>query len=164
MFASGKVPGYDNISMRVIKISFHLISAPLTNIMNLSLQEGIFPDKLKLIKVIPIYKANDPSLFTNYRPIPMLSNFSNFFKKVLYNRITNLRAGSRWSTSKSGVVASAKSSGEVSRRHFRLASLHQTPSRQSSLLFAARACESKVTLLAGYRITEFVEQYKILVS
>ena len=88
MFASGKAPGYDNISMRVIKHSFHLISAPLTNIINLSLQKGIFPDKLKLTKVIPIYKANDPNLFTNYRPISLLSNFSKFFEKVMYNRIT----------------------------------------------------------------------------
>ena len=40
-------PGYDNISMRVIKHSFHLISTPLTNIINLPSQKGIFPDKLK---------------------------------------------------------------------------------------------------------------------
>ena len=32
MFASGKAPGYDIISMRVIKHSFHLMSAPLANI------------------------------------------------------------------------------------------------------------------------------------
>ena len=88
MFVSGKAPAYDNISMRVIKHSIHLISAPLSNIINLSLQKGIFRDKLKLTKVIPIYKANDPSLCTNYRPISLLSNFSNFFEKVMHNRIT----------------------------------------------------------------------------
>ena len=87
MFALGKAAGYDNISMRVIKHLFHLICAPLTNIINLSLQKGIFPDKLKLTKVIPTYKANDPSLFTNYRPISLLSNFSKFFEKAMYNRI-----------------------------------------------------------------------------
>ena len=80
MFASGKAPGYDNISMRVIKHPFHLISAPPTKIINLCLQKGIFPDKLKLTKAIPIYKANDPSPFTNHRPISLLSNFSNFLK------------------------------------------------------------------------------------
>ena len=48
MFASGKAPGHDNMSMHVIKHSIHLISAPLSNIINLSLQKGIFPDKLKL--------------------------------------------------------------------------------------------------------------------
>ena len=87
MFASWKAPGHDNISMRVIKHSFHLISAPLANIINLSLQKGIFPDKLKIAKVIPIYKADDPSHFTNYRPISLLSNFSKFFEKVMYNRM-----------------------------------------------------------------------------
>ena len=40
MFASGKAPCYDNISMRVIKHSFHLISAPLANIINLSYKKA----------------------------------------------------------------------------------------------------------------------------
>ena len=38
--------------------------------------------------MIPIYKASNPSLFTNYRPISLLSNFSKFIEKVMYNRIT----------------------------------------------------------------------------
>ena len=87
MFASGKAPGYDNISMLVIKHSFHLISAPLANIINLSSQKGIFPDKLKIAKVIPICKADDPSHFKNYGPTSLLSNFSNFFEKGTYNRM-----------------------------------------------------------------------------
>ena len=72
LFSPRKAPGYDNISMRVIKHSFHLISAPLADIINLSLLKGIFPDKLKIGKVIPIYKTEDPSLFVNYRPISLL--------------------------------------------------------------------------------------------
>ena len=87
MFASGKAPDYDNISMRVIKHSFHLISAPLAKIINLSLQKGIISDEVKIAKVIPFYKADDNSHFTNYRPISLLSNFSKFFEKVMYNRM-----------------------------------------------------------------------------
>ena len=87
-FASGKAPGYDNIPMHVIKNSFHLISTPLMNIINLSLLKGIFPDKLKIAKVIPVYKAEDPCLFVNYRPISLLPNFSKFFEKVMCNRLT----------------------------------------------------------------------------
>ena len=75
-FSTGKAPGYDNISLHVIKSSFQLICAPLVNIVTLSLQKGVFPDKLKIAKVIPVYKAKDPSLFVNYRPISLLSNFS----------------------------------------------------------------------------------------
>ena len=87
LFSPRKAPGYDNISMRVIKHSFHLISAPLADIINLSLLKGIFPDKLKIGQVIPIYKTEDPSLFVNYRPISLLPNFSKFFEKVMYNRL-----------------------------------------------------------------------------
>ena len=47
-FALGKAPGYDNIPMHVIQNSFHLISTPLINIINLSFVKGIFPDKLKI--------------------------------------------------------------------------------------------------------------------
>ena len=61
MFASKKAPGYDSFPMHVIKYSFHLISAPLTDITNLSLLRGIFPDKLKIAKIIPIFEAEDPS-------------------------------------------------------------------------------------------------------
>ena len=64
-----------------------MISAPLANIMNLSLQKGIFPDKLKIAKVILIYKADDPSHFTYYRPISLLSSFSKFFENVMYIRM-----------------------------------------------------------------------------
>ena len=72
----------------MVKHSFHLISAPLVDIINLSLLKGIFPDKLKIAKVIPVYKAEDPSLFGNYRPIsPVLAVFSKFFEKAMYNRL-----------------------------------------------------------------------------
>ena len=75
--------------MYVIKKLFHFISTPLMNIINLSFVKGIFPDKLKIAKVIPIYRAEDPCLFANYRPIS-LPNFSKFFEKVMYNRLTEL--------------------------------------------------------------------------
>ena len=55
MFPPRKAPGYDNISMREIKHSFHLISEPLVNIINLSLSKGIFPEKLKIGKAIPFF-------------------------------------------------------------------------------------------------------------
>ena len=62
MFASKKAPGYDIFPMHVIKYLFPLISAPLADIINLSLLKGIFPDKLKIAKIIPIFKAEDVQL------------------------------------------------------------------------------------------------------
>ena len=86
-FNSGKAAGYDNIPLHVVKHSFHLISAPLTDIINLSLLKGIFPDKLKIAKVILVYKAEGPSVFVNYRLISLLPVFSKFFEKVMFNRL-----------------------------------------------------------------------------
>ena len=90
MFASKKAPGYDSIPMYIIKYSFHLISAPLADIINLSLLKGIFPDKLKIAKIIPIFKAEDPNFFVNYRPISLLSNFSKFFEKVFLQSLSRI--------------------------------------------------------------------------
>ena len=81
-----KAPGYDSIPLHVTKYSFHLISAPLADIINLSLLKGIFPDKLKIATIIPIFKAEDPNFFVNYKHISMLSNFSKFFEKDICNR------------------------------------------------------------------------------
>ena len=80
-FKAGKNSGYDNIPMYVIKNSFNLISKPLLHVINLSLTKGIFPDKLKIAKLIPIFKTDDPQCFNNYTPISLLPNFSNFFEK-----------------------------------------------------------------------------------
>ena len=46
-----------------------------------------FPDKLKIAEVIPIFKTENPNFIVNYRPISLLSNFSKFFEKVIYNRL-----------------------------------------------------------------------------
>ena len=49
----------------------------------------MFPESLKLAKVIPVFKADDPTLFSNYRPISILPAFSKLFEKVMYNRLIN---------------------------------------------------------------------------
>ena len=73
--------------MYLIKNSFDLISEPLTQLINLSLTTGVFPDKLKVAKVIPIYKAENREHFSNYRPISLLTNFSKIFERVMYKRL-----------------------------------------------------------------------------
>ena len=86
-FPSGRAPGYDNISMSVIRASLEVISRPLTHIINLSLLKGIVPDEIKIAKVIPLFKAEDKSIFSNYRPVSILSAFSKIFEKLFYNRL-----------------------------------------------------------------------------
>ena len=54
-----KSPGYDDISSKVVKAVAQYISNPLSEVFNISLSIGEFPDKLKLAKVIPVYEADD---------------------------------------------------------------------------------------------------------
>ena len=60
---------------------------PLTYLINKSFTEGIFPEELKLARVVPILKAGDPSQIANYRPISVLTLFSKVFEKIMYNCI-----------------------------------------------------------------------------
>ena len=67
-----KSPGHDGIGNLIVKKVASTISKPSTDIFNLSLSTGIGPEQLKLAKVIPIYKKEDPEIFSNYHPVSVL--------------------------------------------------------------------------------------------
>jgi len=73
-FASGKAAGYDSIPMSIIKESIQTISETLAHIT--SIAHGIVPDQMKIARVVPLFKAEDQSLCTNYRPVSILPSFS----------------------------------------------------------------------------------------
>ena len=79
--------GCDNLSSKLLKDIKGIISRPLSIIINRSLCSGIFPSKLKLAKVIPLYKKEDQRVFGNYRPISLLSSISKIFEKVAFKQI-----------------------------------------------------------------------------
>ena len=79
--------GYDNIPTKLLKQTIHPILTPLTHIINMSLNTGIFPEALKLAKVIPIYKNSEKNLLRNYRPVSLLPGLSKVFEKVMFNKL-----------------------------------------------------------------------------
>lgn len=79
--------GCDNISNYLIKQIAHSIVYILAYIFNLSLEQGIFPDCLKIATVIPIFKKGDKNDPSNYRPISLLSVFSKLFEKCVKARL-----------------------------------------------------------------------------
>ena len=80
--------GYDGISTKILKVSSNYITSPLTYICNKVILSGIFLDQLKFSIVKPVYKKGDRMNLTNYRPISLLTSFSEVFEKALYIRLT----------------------------------------------------------------------------
>ena len=48
---------------------------------------GIVPNELKVARVIPLFKSGDISLFSNYRPVPVLPLFSKILERLMYVRL-----------------------------------------------------------------------------
>ena len=67
--------------VKILKGCKHIISQPLANIYNLSVIQGKHPSKLKLAKIVPVYKDDDESCASNYRSISLLSIFNRIFAK-----------------------------------------------------------------------------------
>ena len=79
--------GIDNISMNLVKSIIGYIVSPLMHIFNLSLHSGLFPDKMKIACVIPLYKAGDDQEVSNYRPVSLLPQFSKLLEKLFNQRL-----------------------------------------------------------------------------
>ena len=79
--------GFDNISTQILKQTMKEVATPLTHIINLSLYHGIFPNDMKLAKIIPILKNGNTKLFNKYRPISILPAFSKILEKIVCNRL-----------------------------------------------------------------------------
>jgi len=70
-----KAPGNDNIGPELVQTVASVVIDPFLHICNLSFLNGIVSEKLKIAKVIPVFKKGDRSISSNYRPISLLSIF-----------------------------------------------------------------------------------------
>ena len=82
-------PGWDNIPILITKRVIHCYIKPLVFLINQSLIEGVFPDELKLAKVIPVFKAGSSMELSKYRPISVLIFVSKVYEKLMYNSLVS---------------------------------------------------------------------------
>ena len=80
-------PGFDQIPAKILKATTESIIDPFVHIINLSLQQGVFPQQMKIANVIPLFKSGEMNKFSNYRPVSLLTTFSKVLEKVFYNKI-----------------------------------------------------------------------------
>ena len=72
--------------MVIVKQVINYIAKPLAHVCSKSFECGVFPD-YKVAKVIPLFKAGDCSLLSNYRPMSLLSPFSKILEKLFNERL-----------------------------------------------------------------------------
>ena len=73
----------EDFSPLIVKENCHLLAPAIKMIYNQSVQQGIFPSKLKHALVIPLHKGNSCDDLSNYRPISQLNIFSKIFEKIM---------------------------------------------------------------------------------
>ena len=79
-----KAYGLYSCPIRLLKSAAHILSNPLTSIINCSVKQGIYPRKLKRAKIVPIFKSGDETdPNNNYRPISLLSVVNKIFEKYI---------------------------------------------------------------------------------
>ena len=86
-FKGKKSTDCNGIDMSLVKNIIECVVKPLTHVCNQSLTTGVFPSEMKTAKIIPIYKAGDKHIFSNYRPISLLPQFSKILEKIFYKRL-----------------------------------------------------------------------------
>ena len=79
--------GFDQISAKVIKYILSSIIIPIYHLINSSFELGVFPQRLKLARVIALFKGGDRKDPGNYRPISLLSVFSKIFERAMFKRL-----------------------------------------------------------------------------
>jgi len=83
-----KPSGNDNIPAKVLKSCADEIAPFLTVIINKILEEGEFPDALKIALITPLYKRKgERNNVKNYRPISVLPATAKLIEKLVYDKV-----------------------------------------------------------------------------
>eukprot|EP00732_Lithocolla_globosa_P002639 Lithocolla_globosa_v1_NODE_1798_length_2330_cov_3.987692.p3 type:complete len:131 gc:universal NODE_1798_length_2330_cov_3.987692:433-825(+) len=80
--------GNDQLQTPLLRDSANVIDPYLLYVIRVSFQKGVFPDSLKIARVTPLYKSDDPTDPANYRPISVLPTFSKIFERLYHSQLT----------------------------------------------------------------------------
>lgn len=80
--------GFDDIPPKLVKLAKHVISEPLSELINETLiQKCHFPSAEKIACVTPAFKKDNRLDKSNYRPISVLNVFSKIFERYLLQQM-----------------------------------------------------------------------------
>lgn len=81
--------GHDNISTKFLQKFSSELTPTITRLINIAIQNSVFPQNLKIAIVTPIYKAGAATDPSNYRPISVLNALSKVFEIIIKRRLNH---------------------------------------------------------------------------
>lgn len=87
-FKPSKCAGHDNFLPKILLDNENDFTPYLVNIFNNMINRSIYPDILKIHKVVPIPKGKSSRTADMYRPISVLSVIDNVFERILHNQVS----------------------------------------------------------------------------
>ena len=84
-----KATGSDGVPGSVLKACSDLLAPSLTALFNCSITSGVFPEKMKLAHISPLYKGGDSTQAKNYRPVALLSIISKLLERIVYEQLNS---------------------------------------------------------------------------
>ena len=84
---------FEDISMDVVAKVIPVISKHVTYICNIPFKTGVFPSRMKIAKIKPIFKCGAKTDIGNYRSIYILPQFSKMMEKLFLSRLDNFIKG-----------------------------------------------------------------------
>ena len=84
-----KAAGIDDLSGRLLKDGSRVLSKPISELCNLSIKLGSFPDSCKIAKLKPVFKQESKTNPSNYRPISLLPLISKIIEKLIHEQTSS---------------------------------------------------------------------------
>ena len=90
MLDGSKSTGVDQIPPKLVSLASDDLAVPLTNAINCSIRNFIFPQNAKTAAVCPLDKGEPiRTVERNYRPVSILNTFSKIFEKILKAQLSS---------------------------------------------------------------------------
>ena len=93
-FDPTKATGIDGIGPRLLKECAHALYTPFHYLFCLSFSQHSIPLDWRSHMIIPIHKAGDQTLVSNYSPISLLCCISKVLERIIYNHLLDFACGS----------------------------------------------------------------------
>ena len=89
MSLKDKAVGHDRIPSFFLKVAKDGITPHLTLFIEYTFTDEIFPRSCKIARIVPIFKSVAKDEASNYRPVSILTCFSEIIEKLIYVRFFN---------------------------------------------------------------------------